>query len=196
MRKSRSQAQLYLRAREYAYKIFQRVPNCTLENARRIFTTDLYRVVVETYSVLNSLVTTQKTLNIAFVKMSSTYRRVKEASDIVDNTLRSAIRDCEDFANSLKSDLYDYLTDDERSKIRNFEEMIMRDKKGVSEVLKARDEALKRIPLLTTTSKINEALTTVLRMEQRLINIFEKRLGQMMKLNEELMNGVEGRMNE
>lgn len=196
MRKSRTQAQLYLRAREYAYKIFQRVPNCTLENARKIFTTDLYRVVVETYSVLNSLVTTQKTLNIAFVKMSSSYRRVKEASDIVDNTLRSAIRDCEDFANSLKSDLYDYLTDDERSKIRNFEEMIMRDKKGVSEVLKARDEALKRIPLLTTTSKINEALTTVLRMEQRLINIFEKRLGQMMKLNEELMNGVEGRMNE
>lgn len=196
MRKSRSQAQLYLRAREYAYKIFQRVPNCTLENARRIFTTDLYRVVVETYSVLNSLVTTQKTLNIAFVKMSSSYRRVKEASDIVDNTLRSAIRDCEDFTNSLKSDLYDYLTDDERSKIRNFEEMIMRDKKGVSEVLKARDEALKRIPLLTTTPKIKEALTTVLRMEQRLINIFEKRLGQMMALNEELMNGVEGRMNE
>lgn len=196
MRKSRSQAQLYLRAREYAYKIFQRVPNCTLENARRIFTTDLYRVVVETYSVLNSLVTTQKTLNIAFVKMSSSYRRVKEASDIVDNTLRGAIRDCEDFTNSLKSDLYDYLTDDERSKIRSFEEMIMRDKKGVSEVLKARDEALKRIPLLTTTSKIKEALSTVLRMEQRLINIFEKRLGQMMALNEELMNGVEGRMNE
>lgn len=196
MRKSRSQAQLYLRAREYAYKIFQRVPNCTLENARRIFTTDLYRVVVETYSVLNSLVTTQKTLNIAFVKMSYSYRRVKEASDIVDNTLMSAIRDCEDFTNSLKSDLYDYLTDDERSKIRSFEEMIMRDKKGVGEVLKARDEALKRIPLLTTTSKIKEALTTVLRVEQRLINIFEKRLGQMMALNEELMNGVEGRMNE
>ena len=196
MRKSRSQAQLYLRAREYAYKIFQRIPNCTLENARRIFTTDLYRVVVETYSVLNSLVTTQKTLNIAFVKMSSSYRRVKEACDIVDTTLSSAIRDCEDFTNSLKSDLYDYLTDDERSKIRSFEEMIMRDKKGVSEVLKARDEALKRIPLLTTTPKIKEALTTVLRVEQRLINIFKKRLGQMIELNEELMNGVEGRMNE
>lgn len=196
MRKSRSQAQLYLRAREYAYKIFQRVPNCTLENARRIFTTDLYRVVVETYSVLNSLVTTQKTLNIAFIKMSSSYRRVKEACEFADTTLKGAIRDCEDFTNSLKSDLYDYLTDDERSKIRSFEEMIMRDKKGVSEVLKARDEALKGIPLLTTTPKIKEALTTVLRVEQRLINIFKKRLGQMIELNEELMNGVEGRMNE
>lgn len=191
MRKSRSQAQLYLRAREYAYKIFQRVPNCTLENARRIFTTDLYRVVVETYSVLNSLVTTQKTLNIAFVKMSSSYRRVKEACDIVDNTLGSAIRDCEDFTNSLKSDLYDYLTDDERNRIRNFEEMIMRDKKGVSEVIKARDEALKKIPLLTTTPKIKEALTTVLRVESRLISIFKKRLGQMMKLNDDLLERLE-----
>lgn len=51
MRNSIVQLQLYLRAKEYAYKIFQRVPNCTLENARKIFTTDLYRVVVNEYQL-------------------------------------------------------------------------------------------------------------------------------------------------
>lgn len=51
MRSSMAQLQLYLRAKEYAYKIFQRVPNCTLENARKIFTTDLYRVVVNEYQL-------------------------------------------------------------------------------------------------------------------------------------------------
>lgn len=51
MRNSIVQLQLYLRAKEYAYKIFKRVPNCTLENARKIFTTDLYRVVVNEYQL-------------------------------------------------------------------------------------------------------------------------------------------------
>ena len=51
MRNSIVQLQLYLSAKEYAYKIFQRVPNCTLENARKIFTTDLYRVVVNEYQL-------------------------------------------------------------------------------------------------------------------------------------------------
>ena len=51
MRNSIVQLQLYLRAKEYAYKIFKRVPNCTLENARKIFTTDLYRVVVNEYNL-------------------------------------------------------------------------------------------------------------------------------------------------
>ena len=51
MRNHIVQLQLYLRAKEYAYKIFKRVPNCTLENARKIFTTDLYRVVVNEYQL-------------------------------------------------------------------------------------------------------------------------------------------------
>lgn len=51
MRNSIVQLQLYLRAKEYAYKIFKRVPNCTLENARKIFTTELYRVVVNEYTL-------------------------------------------------------------------------------------------------------------------------------------------------
>lgn len=51
MRNSIVQLQLYLRAKEYAYKIFKRVPNCTLDNARKIFTTDLYRVVVNEYKL-------------------------------------------------------------------------------------------------------------------------------------------------
>lgn len=51
MRNSIVQLQLYLRAKEYAYKIFKMVPNCTLENARKIFTTDLYRVVVNEYKL-------------------------------------------------------------------------------------------------------------------------------------------------
>ena len=51
MRNSIVQLHLYLRAKEYAYKIFKRVPNCTLENARKIFTTDLYRVVVNEYQL-------------------------------------------------------------------------------------------------------------------------------------------------
>ena len=45
------QLQLYLSAKEYAYKIFKRVPNCTLENARKIFTTDLYMVVLNEYKL-------------------------------------------------------------------------------------------------------------------------------------------------
>lgn len=51
MRNSIVQLHLYLRAKEYAYKIFKRVPNCTLENARKIFTTDLYRVVLNEYQL-------------------------------------------------------------------------------------------------------------------------------------------------
>ena len=51
MRNSIVQLQLYLSAKEYAYKIFKRVPNCTLENARKIFTTDLYRVVLNEYQL-------------------------------------------------------------------------------------------------------------------------------------------------
>lgn len=51
MRNSIAQLQLYLSAKEYAYKIFKRVPNCTLENARKIFTTDLYMVVVNEYTL-------------------------------------------------------------------------------------------------------------------------------------------------
>ena len=196
MRKSRSQAQLYLRAREYAYKIFQRIPNCTLENARRIFTTDLYRVVVETYSVLNSLVTTQKTLNIAFVKMSSSYRRVKEACEFADKMVLDAMNHNENFVKSIKSDLYDYINDEERNKIFEFEKMVIKDREGLSEVLKARDEALKKIPLLTTTPKIEEALNAVMKVEFGLVNLFKHRLAQGMKLTEDLINGVEGRMNE
>lgn len=51
MRNSIVQLHLYLRAKEYAYKIFKRVPNCTLENARKIFTTDLYKVVLNEYQL-------------------------------------------------------------------------------------------------------------------------------------------------
>lgn len=51
MRNSIVQLQLYLRAKEYAYKIFKRVPNCTLENARKIFTTELYMVVLNEYKL-------------------------------------------------------------------------------------------------------------------------------------------------
>ena len=51
MRNSIVQLQLYLSAKEYAYKIFKKVPNCTLENARKIFTTDLYMVVLNEYKL-------------------------------------------------------------------------------------------------------------------------------------------------
>lgn len=51
MRNSIVQLRLYLSAKKYAYKIFKRVPNCTLENARKIFTTYLYRVVVNEYQL-------------------------------------------------------------------------------------------------------------------------------------------------
>ena len=51
MRNSIVQLQLYLSAKEYAYKIFKKVPNCTLENAKKIFTTDLYRVVLNEYKL-------------------------------------------------------------------------------------------------------------------------------------------------
>ena len=51
MRNSISQLRLYLCAKEYAYKIFKRVPNCTLENARKIFTNDLYSVVLNEYQL-------------------------------------------------------------------------------------------------------------------------------------------------
>lgn len=51
MRNAIGQLRLYLRAKEYAYKIFKRVPNCTLENARKIFTNELYMVVVNEYKL-------------------------------------------------------------------------------------------------------------------------------------------------
>lgn len=83
MRNSKIQAQLYANALAYARKIYMQYPNYTLENARKIFKVELYRVVVMEYERLLALQSVKKSIkqqNIMLAQYS--YQAIKFVKDM------------------------------------------------------------------------------------------------------------------
>lgn len=187
MRDNRAKLQLYLRAKEYAYKIFQRVPGCTLENARRIFTPDLYMIVAHEYSIINEIHNTQRMLNTSFAKTALSYDKMSKIISELKMNISSTIQLSMDYIEKFESFNFDGQFDKFSPIVARYRISLKNIEKEFDENFKKIDFAMRKIPLLSTYKDMQQGLLAVQKEAQYLINGGRNIIVAMMKLNEEML---------